>query len=94
MWLRHLVSIAILPFTVVVLIPLWIARRYGVEPSLGGSGPAWVLQLAGLGLLVVGPTFFAASLRRFGTEGAGRSPRGIPRDGSCYEVRTATSAIR
>jgi len=71
-----------------------IARRYGVEPSLGGSGPAWVLQLAGLGLLVVGLTFFAASLRRFGTEGAGRSPRGIPRDGSCCEVRTATSAIR
>jgi protein-S-isoprenylcysteine O-methyltransferase Ste14 len=70
MCLRHLVSIAILPFTV-VLIPLWIARRYGVEPSLGVGAPAWFLQLAGLGLLVVGLTFFAASLRRFGTEGGG-----------------------
>jgi protein-S-isoprenylcysteine O-methyltransferase Ste14 len=71
MWPRHLLSIAILPFTVAVLVPLWIARRYGVELSLGSGAPRWVLQLAGLGLLTLGLVFFTASLRRFATEGHG-----------------------
>ena len=35
MWLRHLLAIAILPFSVAVLVPLWIARRNDVEPALG-----------------------------------------------------------
>jgi protein-S-isoprenylcysteine O-methyltransferase Ste14 len=54
-----------------VLVPLWIARRYGVELSLGSGAPRWVLQLAGLGLLTLGLVFFTASLRRFATEGHG-----------------------
>jgi protein-S-isoprenylcysteine O-methyltransferase Ste14 len=71
MWLRHLLSIAILPFTVTVLVPLWIARRYDVRAELGDGAFAWLLQLAGLALLVLGLVFFAASLRRFTGEGEG-----------------------
>ena len=71
MWLRHLLSIALLPFTVAVLVPIWIARRYGVEPAPGDGLLAWALQLAGLGLLGLGLVFFIASLRRFASEGQG-----------------------
>ena len=71
MWLRHLLSIAILPFTVAAIVPLWIARQGGVALSLGRSAPEWLLQLAGIGLLTVGLGFFVASLRRFATEGHG-----------------------
>jgi len=81
MWFRHLLSIAILPFTVAVLVPLWIARRYDVEPSLGGSAPEWALQAAGLAVLALGLVFFAASLRRFATEGHGTlAPWDPPRE--------------
>ena len=71
MWLRHLLSVAILPFTVAVIVPLWIARRYGVDPALGGVALEWLAQIAGAGLLAPGLGFFAASLRRFVTEGHG-----------------------
>lgn len=81
MWLRHLLSIAILPFTVAVLVPVWIARRYHVEPSLGSGAPEWALQVAGLGLLALGLVFFTASLRRFATEGHGTlAPWDPPRE--------------
>ena len=81
MWFRHLLSIAILPFTVAVLVPLWIARRYHVAPSLGSGAPEWALQVAGLGLLALGLVFFAASLRRFATEGHGTlAPWDPPRE--------------
>ncbi|MGH7786366.1 MAG: methyltransferase family protein [Candidatus Binatia bacterium] len=81
MWLRHLLSIAILPFTVTVLVPRWIARRYDVGLTLG-SGPAeWLVQVAGVGLLALGLVFFAASLRRFATEGRGTlAPWDPPRE--------------
>ncbi len=71
MWLRHLLSIALLPFTVSVLVPVWIARRFGVEPSLGGGFAAWLLQGLGIAFLILGLVFFATSLRRFATEGRG-----------------------
>lgn len=69
--LRHLLAIAILPFTVAVLVPLWIAQRNGSVPTLGRSLTELALQLAGLGLLGVGLFLFVASLRRFATEGKG-----------------------
>jgi protein-S-isoprenylcysteine O-methyltransferase Ste14 len=71
MLLRHLLSFAILPFTVAVLLPLWIARRSGVTPALGQSAGELAIQLAGLALLGIGLILFTASLRRFATEGDG-----------------------
>ena len=69
--LRHLLSIALLPFTVAVLAPLWIARRSGIAPALGASAGELALQLLGLAALAVGLLLFGASLRRFATEGEG-----------------------
>jgi protein-S-isoprenylcysteine O-methyltransferase Ste14 len=69
--LRHLPSFAILPFTMAVLIPLWIARRYELTPAVGRSAGELAIQLAGLAVFGVGLVLFAASLRRFATEGDG-----------------------
>src|SRR5262245_8490885 len=69
--LRHLLSIAILPGTVTLLVPIWIARRYAVAPAFGASAGALALQLVGVALFAVGLLLFLASLRRFATEGEG-----------------------
>jgi protein-S-isoprenylcysteine O-methyltransferase Ste14 len=69
--LRHLLAIAILPGTVVVLVPIWIARRYAVTPALGGSAGRVALQSIGLVCLGVGLLLFLSSLRRFASEGKG-----------------------
>ncbi len=70
-WLRHGLSIALLPFTVAVLVPLWIARAYGVAFALGDSAGALALQTLGGLSLVLGLVFFASSLERFASEGRG-----------------------
>jgi protein-S-isoprenylcysteine O-methyltransferase Ste14 len=70
-WLRHLLAIAILPFTVTVLIPHSIARSNGITPAVGASAAQVALQLAGVALGAVGLALFVASLRRFATEGEG-----------------------
>jgi len=69
--LRHLLSIALLPFSVAVLVPLWIARRSGITPTLGASPGSFLFQLLGLVLLGAGLALFSTSLRRFATEGRG-----------------------
>lgn len=69
--LRHLLSVAALPFTVAVLVPAWLARRNGVALALGDGAGRRAAQLAGLALLAVGLLLFASSLRRFATEGEG-----------------------
>jgi protein-S-isoprenylcysteine O-methyltransferase Ste14 len=69
--LRHLLSIAILPGTVLVLVPLWIARANGIALAPGGSAAALALQAAGVLLLAIGALLFVASLRRFASEGEG-----------------------
>jgi len=70
-FLRHLLAIALLPFSVTVLVPLWIAARYGVDLRLGNGVAGWLVQLAGLALVGLGFGFFATSLRRFAVEGQG-----------------------
>ena len=81
MWLRHALSVPILPFTVTVLVPLWIARQYGVTFAPAREPGALILQLAGLGLLGLGLTFFIWSLRRFAVEGKGTlAPWDPPRE--------------
>jgi protein-S-isoprenylcysteine O-methyltransferase Ste14 len=71
MLLRHLFAIAVLPLTVTVLVPIWIARAYGISPSLAQTSGVLALQAAGLPLVVAGIVLFAGSLRRFAGEGRG-----------------------
>jgi protein-S-isoprenylcysteine O-methyltransferase Ste14 len=71
LWLRHLIAVAMLPFTVAVLVPLWIARNHGVALRIGTGAAEIARQLAGVALLALGLTLFVASLRRFVGEGEG-----------------------
>jgi len=71
MLLRHLLAIAILPLSVTVLVPLWIAGRYGIAPTLGTSNGALLVQSGGLVVLGIGLLLFLSSLRRFAAEGRG-----------------------
>jgi protein-S-isoprenylcysteine O-methyltransferase Ste14 len=71
MLLRHLVSVAALPFTVAVLVPLWIARRYAIAATVGRTPAEIATLLLGLVVLGVGGVLFTASLRRFVAEGDG-----------------------
>jgi protein-S-isoprenylcysteine O-methyltransferase Ste14 len=69
--LRHLLAIAILPFTMAVLIPIALARGSGITPAFGSTATELIVQAAGLGVLCVGLVLFLASLRRFATDGRG-----------------------
>jgi protein-S-isoprenylcysteine O-methyltransferase Ste14 len=69
--IRHLLAVAVLPFTVAVLVPVWIARRNAVRFAPGGSPAEAALQLLGVAVFAVGLCLFVASLRRFATEGRG-----------------------
>jgi protein-S-isoprenylcysteine O-methyltransferase Ste14 len=68
---RHLVAIFVLPFSVAVLIPLWLARRDGISPVLGSSPAQVVAQAGGVALLSIGVLLFVSSLRGFAREGRG-----------------------
>ena len=69
--LRHAFAITVLPFTMAVLVPLWLARRAGLAPAVATSAGGLAMQAAGVLLLAVGLALFAASLRRFATDGHG-----------------------
>jgi len=71
MLLRHLLSVAALPFMVTIVIPVWLARRNDVTVGVAGSVPLLLLQVVGVGVLGIGLVLFASSLRRFATEGEG-----------------------
>lgn len=78
MLLRHLLSIAILPFTVTVLVPWWIRPRPFAGPS---SAMGWALTAVGVAVTGIGLTLFASSLQRFATEGKGTlAPWDPPRE--------------
>jgi len=68
---RHLLSIALLPFTVAVLVPLWLARSNNISPAIGTTVPQMFAQVVGVLLLVIGLILFSTSLRKFVTEGEG-----------------------
>jgi len=68
---RHVLAIAILPFTVTVIIPVWLARRNAITLGPSHTGPAIAVQLSGMVILGLGLLLFSASLRRFATEGQG-----------------------
>ena len=69
--LRHALAVAVCPFTVAVLVPLWLARREGLMPALAGSAAGLAMQAGGLAVAAVGLALFVTSLRRFATEGRG-----------------------
>jgi protein-S-isoprenylcysteine O-methyltransferase Ste14 len=69
--LRHLLAIAVLPFTVAVLVPLWIARQNSLVPVLGSSSGRIGLQVLGVAVLGLGLLLFVSSVRRFAREGEG-----------------------
>lgn len=70
MLIRHLLAIAMLPFIMAVIVPVWLARRNNVSFAPSDSGLI-VVQFAGLCLLAVGLTLFVTSLRRFAGDGKG-----------------------
>lgn len=79
--LRHALGIAVLPFTVAVLVPLWLARRAGLTLAVATSARGLAMQAAGVLLLAVGLALFVASLRRFASEGHGTlAPWDPPRE--------------
>ena len=71
MMMRHLLSIAMLPFMVTVVIPTWLATRNNVRFVIGASLLEMLAQIVGMILLGIGIFLFASSLRRFATEGKG-----------------------
>jgi protein-S-isoprenylcysteine O-methyltransferase Ste14 len=69
--LRQLLAIAILPFTVTVLVPIWIARHYGVTLTIGRSAGSLLVQFVGLAVLGLGFILFVVSVWQFASEGKG-----------------------
>lgn len=72
MWiLRHLAAVVALPFMVTVVVPAWLAARYGVEARM----PATAIEVGfvALGGLAgaVGLALFASSLYWFARHGRG-----------------------
>jgi protein-S-isoprenylcysteine O-methyltransferase Ste14 len=79
--LRHAIAVALLPFTVAVVVPAWLARRADVTLGPASSPGGLALQALGLVLLIVGLVLFVASLRRFAVEGHGTlAPWDPPRE--------------
>jgi len=90
--LRHLIAIAVLPVTVTVLVPIWVARRSGVQIHLGSTAAELFLQFLGLVVLVIGLLLFVASLRQFIVRGRGTlapwdPPKNLVVDGPYRYVR-------
>ena len=92
MLIRHLLAIAALPFTVAVLIPWWIARRYHITLAMDQSS----LQIAGqcvgsiivaAGLLLFGTTLWYFAVRGRGTLAPWDPPRALVVDGPYRYVR-------
>ncbi len=69
--LRHGSSILLLPVTVTVLVPWWIARADPSPLTPPRTVAAWLLAAFGLVLLVAGAALFIGSLRRFDSDGHG-----------------------
>jgi protein-S-isoprenylcysteine O-methyltransferase Ste14 len=77
---RHLIAIAVLPFSVTVLIPMWLARRYAVDFLIAGDPPQIIAQIVGALLVATGLFFFTTSLYEFATRGRGTlAPWDAPR---------------
>ena len=69
--IRHLLSILILPATVAVFIPLWIARRNHIGFEIPDDATGVLLLLCGAAIFAVGLALFGWSLFYFWTRGRG-----------------------
>ena len=69
--LRQLLSVAVLPFVVTVVIPTWIARTERTTLSLGTTPLQIASQALGLASLALGTWLFGYSLLHFATRGRG-----------------------
>ena len=58
--LRHLFAIAVLPFTVAVIVPVWLARQMDGTVAIG-SGLALLVQIVGVAVGCAGLLLFVAS---------------------------------
>ena len=70
MLVRHLIAIAVLPFSVTVLIPLWV-QQYRVPWAPPVTAFDVSSLSAGVACLAIGLLLFAASLRFFAVQGHG-----------------------
>jgi protein-S-isoprenylcysteine O-methyltransferase Ste14 len=94
MWmlLRQLCAIVALPGVVAIMVPVWIARRNGVELTASGDFASAALQGLGIVLLTIGVGLFSASLYYFWSRGRGTlapwdPPRRVVVDGPYRFVR-------
>jgi len=71
MRIRHFVSILVLPGTVTVLVPLWIARRASSSLTAPRDLVSMASVVAGLALAAAGLALFCWSLFYFWTKGRG-----------------------
>lgn len=69
--LRNLLSLAILPGSAAVLVPLWLLRRNANDVRLPGGPAEWVAAALGAASLTLGLGFFTWSLAHFWTRGQG-----------------------
>jgi protein-S-isoprenylcysteine O-methyltransferase Ste14 len=70
--IRHLILLVVLPVTIVVLVPIWLAQRYGVRllPPAGAGDS--VIQALGWLLLAAGLLLCGASLYQIAARGLER----------------------
>ena len=92
MLFRHLIATAVLPFTMTVLIPVWIARQGHLSFRVGTSGLEITSQVAGLMVFAIGLFLFGASLWYFAVRGRGTlapwdPPRNLVVEGPYRYVR-------
>jgi protein-S-isoprenylcysteine O-methyltransferase Ste14 len=70
--LRHLLSILVLPFTVTVIVPLWLLRNDVSRDSAPQVGwVRWLVLGAVAAALLIGLTLFISTLARFARTGRG-----------------------
>ena len=69
--LRHGLSILLLPVTVTVFVPWWIARGDLAALTLPDTLASWLVAALGLVPLVAGAALFIGSLLRFDSDGHG-----------------------
>lgn len=71
--LRHLLSILLLPFLVVVVVPYWLLNTFATGDIRWGDGSilVWLSRSAGVVLLVVGLALFGWCVSLFARVGRG-----------------------